>query len=62
MYLQDQIPTTSGFLGRGKKAIIKNVHKNINEAKELSQNFGKYLTMAEDYFKSVILFVIRFNE
>ena len=50
----------SGFFGRGKKAVIKNVRKNIDEAKELLENFGKSLTMTEDCFKSVILFVIRF--
>ena len=50
----------SGFFGRGKKAIIKNVRNNIDEAKKLLENFGKFLTMTEDCFKSVILFVIRF--
>ena len=50
----------SGFFGRGKKAVIKNVRKNIDEAKELLENFSKSLTMTEDCFKSVILFVIRF--
>ena len=50
----------SGFFGRGKKSVIKNVRKNIDEAKELLENFGKSLTMTEDCFKSVILFVIRF--
>ena len=53
--------TTSGFFGRGKKAVIKNPLKNIDEAKELLENFGKYLTMTQDCFKSAILFVIRFN-
>ena len=52
--------TTSGFIERGKKAVIKNVRKNIDEAKELLKNFGKSFTMTEDCFKNVILFVIRF--
>ena len=52
--------TTSGFFGRRKKAVIKNVCKNIDEAKELLKNFGKSLTMTEDCFKSVTFFVIRF--
>ena len=52
--------TTSGFFERGKKAVIKNVRKNIDEAKELLENFGKSLTMTEDCFKSVVLFIIRF--
>ena len=52
--------TTSSFFGRGKKAVIKNVRKNIDEAKELLKNFGKSFTMTEDCFKNVILFVIRF--
>ena len=52
--------TTSDFSGRGKKAFIKNVRQNINEAKELLENFGKSLIMTEDCYKSVNLFVIRF--
>ena len=50
-----------GFLPGRKKARFKNVRKNIDEAKELLENFGKSLAMTEDCFKSVILFVIRFT-
>ena len=51
--------TTSGFFGRREKAVIKNVRKNIDEAKELLENFGKSSTMTKDCFKSVILFIVR---
>ena len=52
--------TTSGFFGRGKKAVLKNVHKNIHKAKELLETFGKSLNISEECYKDVILFIIRF--
>ena len=45
---------------RGKKAVIKNVLKNIEDAKLLLDELGKSLTMTEAVYKKVILFVLRY--
>ena len=45
---------------RGKKAVIKNVLKNIEDAKLLLDELGKSLTMSEAVHKKIILFVLRY--
>ena len=52
--------STLGFFGRGKKAVVKNVLKNIEDAKLLLDDLGKSLTMPEAVYKKIILFVLRF--
>ena len=50
----------SGFFGRGKNAVVKNVLKNIEDAKLLLDDLGKSLTMPEAVYKKIILFVLRY--
>ena len=52
--------STSVFFGRGKKAVVKNVLKNIEDAKLLLDDLGKSLTMPEAVYKKIILFVLRY--
>ena len=52
--------STSGFFGRGKNAVLKNVLKNIEDAKLLLDDLGKSLTMPEAVYKKIILFVLRY--
>ena len=52
--------STSGFFGRGKNAVVKNVLKNIEDAKLLLDDLGKSLTMPEVVYKKIILFVLRY--
>ena len=51
--------STSVFFGRGKKAVVKNVLKNIEDAKLLLDDLGKSLMMPEAVYK-IILFVMRY--
>ena len=51
--------STSAFFGRGKKAIVKNVLKNIEGAKLLPDDFDQSLTMPEGVYKKIILFVLK---
>ena len=43
--------STSGFFGRGKNVVVKNVLKNIEDAKLLQDDLGKSLTMPEAVYK-----------
>ena len=52
--------STSGVFGRGKNAVVKNVLKNIEDAKLLLDDLGKSLTMPEAVYKKIILFVLRY--
>ena len=52
--------STSGFLGRDKNVVVKNVLKNIEDAKLLQDDLGKSLTMPEAVYKKIILFVLRY--
>ena len=52
--------STSGFLGRGKNVVVKNVLKNIEDAKLLQDHLDKSLTMPEAVYKKIILFVLRY--
>ena len=52
--------STSGFFGRVKNAVVKNVLKNIEDAKLLLDDLGKSLTMPEAIYKKIILFVLRY--
>ena len=52
--------STSGFFGRGKNAVVKNVLKNIEDAKLLLDDLGKSLTMPEAVYKKIILLVLRY--
>ena len=51
--------STSAFFGRDKKAIVKNVLKNIEGAKLLLDDLGQSLPMPEAAYKKIILFVLR---
>ena len=50
----------SGFFGRGKNAVVKNVLKNIVDAILLLDDLGKSLAMPEAVYKKIILFVFRY--
>ena len=52
--------STSGFFGRGKDAVVKNVFKNIEGAILLLDDLGKSLAMPEAVDKKIILFVLRY--
>ena len=52
--------STSGFFGRDKNSVVKNVLKNIEDAKLLLDDLGKSVTMPEAVYKKIILFVLRY--
>ena len=54
------LDSTSGFFGRGKNAVAKNVFKNIEDAKLLLDDLGKSLMMPEAVYKKIILLVLRY--
>ena len=51
---------TSGFFGRGKKAVINNVLKNIAQAKFMLEELGESLNINEIVYAKVTLFILRF--
>ena len=52
--------STSGFFGRVKNAVVKNVLKNIEDTKLLLDDLRKTLTMPKAVYKKIILFVLRY--
>ena len=54
------LDSTSGFFGRGRNAVAKNVFKNIEDAKLLLDDLGKSLMMPEAVYKKIILLVLRY--
>ena len=50
---------TSGLFCLGNKNIINQVTKNIDEARELLEKFGKSLELTEVVAKNVIRFVMK---
>ena len=51
---------TSGFFGRGKKVIMRNVMKLLETANFYLKDFGKNLTMDKDVYENIIMLIIRF--
>ena len=52
--------STSGFFGRGRNDVVKNVLKNVEDAKLVLDDLGKSLTMPEAVHKKIILIVLRY--
>ena len=52
--------STSGFFGRGKKSVIKNVLKKIAQAKLMLEEIGESLQINEIIYSKVILLVMRY--
>ena len=52
--------STSVFFGRGNNYVVKNVLKNIEDAKLLLDDLGKTLTIPEAVYKKILLFVLRY--
>ena len=52
--------STSGFFGRGKKAIINKVMKNIEQVKSMLQDLGESLSINDLIYEKVILFILRY--
>ena len=50
--------STSGFFGRDKNAVVKNVLKNTEDTKLLVDDLGKSLMMPEAVYKKIILFLL----
>ena len=51
---------TSGFFGRGKKVIMRNLMKSLETANFYLKDFGKNLTMDKDVYENIFMFIVRF--